>query len=259
MGKVRELKSMLTQIKRNQNSHINDNKDLLNELKSQKSNQQQIISQIRTLGDKLNVLIDSLSKKNDKSKNNLFCPKRHSLKTDDSYIDELRSKYSIEPMCEKCHMKEKSEYLSCKECEFLVCKDCSEIYIYNPEEIDYFKCSRNHRLIWINDINAFDISIAKKKICFCEGCKKKKITEFYSCNECKIIICLKCLENIRRYIPLASSKQCEKRHPLQWKEKITYKNPRYNCNKCHLSVRYLGSFKCEECKYDICPKCIDKI
>ncbi|CAG9316750.1 unnamed protein product [Blepharisma stoltei] len=261
MGKIKELKMMINTIQKGQETISEENKLFLTEIKAIKADSQALRNQISGIEANVLTLLNHFQK-NEENKKNLsryFCPKMHDLVEDDDYANEIYEKYNKEPYCNRCLKKKNGVYYVCKTCEYLICENCLKFMVSPTEKATWFTCTLSHKLIFIEDLSVYQISETAKKTLICESCKKLRLTGMITCETCKIYLCLKCIERIKKFIPILSTKFCRNGHQLEWREKITYRNPSYCCDICRASVRRIGSFHCDLCVFDVCPKCIENI
>ena len=122
------------------------------------------------------------------------------------------------------------------------------------------KCPNNHSLTQIKFKPADFVS---PKRVYCNICKEDSWTAddiFQRCRQCNFDVCVSCFKKAKTKLHAIYSMKCLNNHSL---ERIRYLKKRtgYNCNICkdkNWTTEDIFN-RCEQCNFDICDHCIEKI
>lgn len=202
-----------------------------------------------------------------KAKDCIIC-EREFLKKTKSYTCELGHELIFSPKgdqeivgeficnaCSKTYKYSEIGHFACKICKiYKICSECRK-----PPRDPLFFCLKNHPLIYNNCIlpgedMTFSCSI-------CKNIDRSMKNGRWSCNICNYNICHNCrppkIPEDKNMISTPSFLRCPKDHALIWS---TLENcgVEFYCQKCKQNnlKSSKGRWQCEECKYNICPKCM---
>ena len=239
LGKVREIKMMITNVKQSQLKMIESDIKLLNDdtvLKDQLTRVEKVIGGIK----------DKILNTSGKIGGDVTCTNGHKLVY--QYL------FDQEMVCSKCNKNNEVGYY-CNICNFSLCKTCyKSVYKQKLVKID-ITCYRFHQLTWIQDHSQYQNY--DQKVFPCVGCKKKLYKDSFNCKKCKWDICFKCIDIICTKISISWTKSCGNDHPLQWNPRPHSEN--YKCDACSQVFQRSGSFRCNLCDYDLCIRCFDEL
>ena len=236
MGKVREIKGLISGIKLNQNKNSEISTQILQENFRLKDEIGQIKQMIKSMKEKLIV------ETHEANSFDISCNKGHKLG--------ISFRYDNLVNCINCGYA--SEFgFSCGICFFFICRNCYKNSLREKVTGSEFSCFRDHKLAWLSDHSQYK---NKKKVFRCVGCRKKLYKNSYNCQICSWDICRKCVEIIFTKASLAWTVACDSGHPLSWKKKA---HINFACNICLNDFRVSGCFKCDSCDYDVCIRCYD--
>ena len=239
LGKVREIKVIISHVKQNQAKIAEANTKLITDnmlVREQLSRVENVLGGIRE------KMIDPT----DISSNDVLCQNGHRLIYE--YLQDQKL------TCNKCNKITEVGY-HCTICIYSLCKSCYKgVYKQKLVNVDV-TCYRFHQLTWISDHSNYQGY--DKKVFSCVSCKKSLFKDSFNCKKCKWDICFKCITIICTKISGAWMKTCKENHSLEWNSRPHSEN--YRCNVCSGSFQKSGAFRCEPCDYDVCVRCFDDL